>query len=35
MPPAKLKAPIIVYDVDGGNAATQVARVIKAAGQST
>ena len=34
MPPAKLKAPIIVYDVDGGNAATQVARVIKAAGQS-
>jgi len=33
MPPAKLKAPIIVYDVDGGNAATQVARVIKAAGQ--
>ncbi len=33
MPPAKLKAPIIVYDVDGGNAATQVARVIKASGQ--
>jgi rhodanese-related sulfurtransferase len=33
MPPAKLKAPIIVYDVDGGNAAKQVARVIKAAGQ--
>jgi rhodanese-related sulfurtransferase len=34
MPPAKLKAPIIVYDVDGGNAALQVARVIKASGQT-
>jgi len=33
MPPAKLKAPIIVYDVDGSSAATQVARVIKASGQ--
>jgi rhodanese-related sulfurtransferase len=33
-PDPKLKAPIIVYDVDGGNAALQVARVIKASGQS-
>jgi len=33
-PDPKLKAPIIVYDVDGGNAAQDVARVIKAAGQS-
>ncbi len=32
-PAAKLKAPIIVYDGDGGNAALQVARVIKASGQ--
>jgi rhodanese-related sulfurtransferase len=32
-PNPKLKAPIIVYDGDGGNAALQVARVIKEAGQ--
>ena len=33
LPDPKLKAPIIVYDGDGGNAALQVARVIKASGQ--
>jgi rhodanese-related sulfurtransferase len=33
LPAAKLKAPIMVYDVDGGNSALQVARVIKASGQ--
>jgi len=33
MPPAKLKAPIIVYAVDGGASAMAVARVIKASGQ--
>jgi rhodanese-related sulfurtransferase len=33
MPPAKLKAPIIVYDVDGGATAMAVAQVIKASGQ--
>ena len=33
MPPAKQKAPIIVYDVDGGSSAMAVARVIKASGQ--
>jgi rhodanese-related sulfurtransferase len=32
-PDPKLKAPIIVYDVDGSTAALQVARTIKAAGQ--
>jgi rhodanese-related sulfurtransferase len=32
-PDPKLKAPIMVYDGDGGNAALQVARVIKASGQ--
>jgi rhodanese-related sulfurtransferase len=32
-PAPKLKAPIIVYDVDGGTAALDVARVIKASGQ--
>lgn len=32
-PPAKLKAPIIVYDGDGGNSAMVVAQVIKASGQ--
>ncbi len=32
-PDPKLKAPIMVYDVDGGNAALEVARVIKEAGQ--
>ena len=33
LPDPKLKAPIIVYDGDGGNAALAVARVIKASGQ--
>ena len=33
LPDPKLKAPIMVYDGDGGNAALQVARVIKASGQ--
>ncbi len=32
-PNPKLKAPIIVYDGDGGNTALQVARVIKESGQ--
>ena len=32
-PDPKLKAPVIVYDVDGSTAAMQVARTIKAAGQ--
>lgn len=32
-PAAELKAPIMVYDGDGGTAALQVARVIKASGQ--
>ncbi len=32
-PDPKLKAPIIVYDGDGGNAALQVARVIRESGQ--
>jgi rhodanese-related sulfurtransferase len=32
-PDPKLKAPIMVYDVDGGKAALDVARVIKASGQ--
>jgi rhodanese-related sulfurtransferase len=32
-PDARLKAPIIVYDFDGGTSALQVARVIKASGQ--
>jgi rhodanese-related sulfurtransferase len=32
-PDAKLKAPIIVYDGEGGSAALAVARVIKASGQ--
>jgi rhodanese-related sulfurtransferase len=34
LPDPKLKAPIVVYDGDGGNAALQVARVIKASGQT-
>ena len=33
-PDPKLKAPIMVYDVDGGNAALDVARVIKESGQT-
>jgi rhodanese-related sulfurtransferase len=33
LPPARLKAPIMVYDGDGGSAALAVARVIKASGQ--
>ncbi|HYQ98613.1 MAG TPA: rhodanese-like domain-containing protein [Casimicrobiaceae bacterium] len=33
LPDPKLKAPIIVYDGDGGSAALAVARVIKASGQ--
>ncbi|MEP7183772.1 MAG: rhodanese-like domain-containing protein [Betaproteobacteria bacterium] len=33
LPDRKLKAPIMVYDGDGGNAALAVARVIKASGQ--
>ncbi len=33
LPDPKLKAPIMVYDVDGSTAATHVARVIKASGQ--
>jgi rhodanese-related sulfurtransferase len=33
LPDPKLRAPIIVYDVDGSTAARQVAQVIKAAGQ--
>ena len=32
-PSPKLKAPVMVYDVDGGNAALDVARVIKESGQ--
>jgi rhodanese-related sulfurtransferase len=32
-PAPKLKAPIMVYDVDGGDSALQVARVIKESGQ--
>ena len=32
-PDPKLKAPIIVYDGEGGNAALQVARVLKQSGQ--
>jgi rhodanese-related sulfurtransferase len=32
-PDPKLKAPIMVYDVDGGSSALEVARVIKASGQ--
>jgi rhodanese-related sulfurtransferase len=32
-PNPKLKAPVMVYDVDGGNAALDVARVIKESGQ--
>ncbi len=32
-PDPKLKAPIVVYDGDGGNAALSVARVIKESGQ--
>ncbi|MFO1304813.1 MAG: rhodanese-like domain-containing protein [Burkholderiales bacterium] len=33
LPPAKLKAPIVVYDDDGGKSALVVAQVIKASGQ--
>jgi rhodanese-related sulfurtransferase len=33
LPDPKLKAPIMVYDDDGGSAALQVARVIKESGQ--
>ena len=34
LPPAKLKAPIMVYDGDGGNAARYSARMIQGAGQN-
>ena len=33
LPPAKLKAPIMVYDSDGGNAALYAARLIQGSGQ--